>query len=137
MITKQATSRRNFLLASAGLGLGAMTHATPRVRMPRGDGKRMLVLGGTRFLGPQVVQQALDAGWDVTLFNRGKSNPHLFPDLEKLVGDRNESHDALKGGQWDAAVDTSGYVPHHVMEACEILFGDRARERFDEYFATH
>ena len=117
------SNRRDFLLASAGLGLGAVTHASAAraPRLPQGDGKRLLVLGGTRFLGPQIVRNALEAGWEVTLFNRGKSNPHLFPELEKLVGDRNESHDALKNGEWDAAIDTSGYIPHHVLEACEVL----------------
>jgi len=100
-----------------------MVHPSPGLRptLPRGDKKRLLVLGGTRFLGPRIVRSALDAGWDVTLFNRGKSNPTLFPDLETLIGDRNVSHDALKAGRWDAAVDTSGYIPHHVLEACEIL----------------
>ena len=129
----KSSNRRDFLLASAGLGLGAVTHAASRsaatapagaarAAFPRGDGKRLLVLGGTAFLGPHIVQNALDAGWQVTLFNRGKTNPKLFPNLELLVGDRNVGHDALKGGgEWDAAVDTSGYLPQHVLEACEIL----------------
>lgn len=123
-----SSTRRDFLLASAGLGLGAVVPASARPAPAppgplagRGDGKRLLVLGGTRFLGPQIVKSALAAGWEVTLFNRGRSNPGLFPELEQLVGDRNESHDALKGGRWDAAVDTSGYIPHHVLEACQVL----------------
>jgi 2'-hydroxyisoflavone reductase len=129
----KSSNRRDFLLASAGLGLGAMAHAASRspaaeparaarAAFPRGEGKRLLMLGGTSFLGPHIVRNALDAGWQVTLFNRGRTNPKLFPDLETLIGDRNEGHEALQGGgEWDAAVDTSGYIPHHVLEACETL----------------
>ena len=75
----------------------------------------MLILGGTAFLGPAVVRAARAAGYTVTLFNRGRTNPHLFPELEKLRGDR-DSGDlaALEGRSFDVVVDTSGYVPAHV-----------------------
>lgn len=92
-----------------------------RLQAP-GEGKRLLVLGGTRFLGPAVVDEALRRGYEVTLFNRGKSNPHLYPELEKLVGDR-DTHDlaALEGRQWDYVVDTSCYLPSHAKAAGELL----------------
>lgn len=90
-----------------------------------GGGKTLLVLGGTMFLGPEVVEAARARGWTVTLFNRGKTNPQLFPDLEKLHGDRDPSKgDGLKpleGRRWDAVVDTSGYVPRHVAASASLL----------------
>lgn len=86
--------------------------------------RRLLVLGGTRFLGPVIVRAALDAGWEVTLFNRGKSNPGLFKDLEQRVGDRNTSdYASLATGAWDLVVDTSCYIPGHVTAAIEALDG--------------
>jgi len=67
-----------------------------------GSGKRLLVLGGTRFLGPAIVKAALEVGYEVTLFNRGKSNPELFPELERLVGDRDTGDLAsLETGEWN------------------------------------
>lgn len=87
---------------------------------PEGE-KTLLVLGGTGFLGPHVVRAALDAGWTVTLFNRGKTNPHLFPELEKLQGDRDGDLKALEGRSWRAVIDTSGYVPRIVKASAELL----------------
>ena len=70
----------------------------------------LLVLGGTQFVGRQVVQEAVNRGHTVTLFNRGKSdNP--FPDLESLTGNRNDDVSALEGRHWDAVVDCTGYTP--------------------------
>lgn len=83
--------------------------------------KTLLVLGGTGFLGPHVVEAALAQGWEVTLFNRGKTNPHLFPDLEKLRGDRDGDLEALKGRRFRAVIDTSGYVPRVVRQSAELL----------------
>jgi 2'-hydroxyisoflavone reductase len=82
---------------------------------------RLLILGGTGFLGPKTVEAALARGHEMTLFNRGRTNPHLFPELEKLVGDRNDDLDALRGRDWDAVIDTSGYVPRHVRGPAELL----------------
>src|SRR3978361_1399615 len=72
---------------------------------------RILVLGGTQFLGRHVTEAALPRGHDVTLFNRGQTRPELFPDVEKLRGDRDGDLAALAGREFDAVVDTSGYVP--------------------------
>jgi 2'-hydroxyisoflavone reductase len=82
---------------------------------------RMLVLGGTLFLGRHVVETALARGHDVTLFNRGQTRPELFPGVEKLRGDRDGDLHALAGRSFDAVVDTSGRVPRLVRETIEAL----------------
>lgn len=84
---------------------------------------RLLILGGTRFLGPATVDAALARGHSMTLFNRGKSNPHLYPELEKLKGDRDGDLKALEGREWDAVIDTSGFVPRLVKDSAELLQG--------------
>jgi 2'-hydroxyisoflavone reductase len=81
----------------------------------------LLILGGTGFLGPHVVEQALVRGMKVTLFNRGKTNADLFPEVEKLRGDRDGDLEALRGRSWDAVLDTSGYVPRIVRASAELL----------------
>ena len=82
---------------------------------------RILVLGGTQFLGRHVVDAALGRGHDVTLFNRGQTRPELFPGVEKLRGDRDGDLGALRGRSFDAVVDTSGYVPRIVGETIDAL----------------
>ena len=82
---------------------------------------RILVLGGTQFLGRHVVDAALERGHDVTLFNRGQTRPELFPDVEKLHGDRDGDLSALEGRSFDAVVDTSGYVPRVVQQTIDAL----------------
>lgn len=83
----------------------------------------LLILGGTRFVGRHLTQTALDRGHTVTLFNRGRSNPDLFPQAEKLVGDRGVDLSALHGRRWDAVIDVNGYIPRHVREAATLLAG--------------
>ncbi|MGI9057141.1 MAG: SDR family oxidoreductase [Ktedonobacteraceae bacterium] len=82
---------------------------------------KLLLLGGTVFLGRHIVEAALARGHEVTLFNRGQHNPDLFPEVEKLRGDRNGDLAALQGRQWDAAIDTSGFVPRVVRASAEAL----------------
>ncbi len=82
---------------------------------------RILVLGGTQFLGRAVVEAALARGDNVTLFNRGRTRPGLFPDAEHLVGDRDGDLAALETGEWDVVVDPSGYVPRVVRASAELL----------------
>ena len=82
---------------------------------------RLLVLGGTKFLGRAIVEEALARGHEVTLFNRGTTNPELFPEVEKLRGDRDGDLRALAGRRWDAVVDPSGYVPRIVRASAELL----------------
>ncbi|WP_168413063.1 NAD-dependent epimerase/dehydratase family protein [Bacillus salacetis] len=85
---------------------------------------KLLLLGGTSFLGKHIAEAALANGHEVTLFNRGKTNPHLFPEAEKLTGDREKGElDALKKGQWDAVIDTSGYTPGKVEQSASLLKG--------------
>jgi 2'-hydroxyisoflavone reductase len=82
---------------------------------------RILVLGGTKFLGRPVVEEALARGHEVTLFNRGQTNPDLFPEAEKLRGDREADLGALSGGTWDAVVDMATFLPRVVRLSVEAL----------------
>ncbi len=81
----------------------------------------LLIIGGTVFLGRHLVEVALARGHAVTLFNRGQHNPELFPEVEKLRGDRKESLEPLRGRQFDAVIDTCGYVPRVVRASAEFL----------------
>jgi 2'-hydroxyisoflavone reductase len=82
---------------------------------------RILVLGGTLFLGRHVVDAACERGHELTLFNRGQTRPDLFPGVEKLRGDRDGDLTALAGRDFDAVVDTSGRVPRLVTETIAAL----------------
>ena len=82
---------------------------------------KLLVLGGTQFVGRAVAEAALAAGDDVTLFHRGKTNPGLFPEAEHVLGDRDGGLGALDGRDWDACIDVSGYVPRLVGDAARAL----------------
>ena len=84
---------------------------------------RILIIGGTRFLGRHLVESALARGHEVTLFNRGKTNPDLFPQLETIHGDREEDVGKLAelGRIWDAAIDVAGYLPRIVHLSAEAL----------------
>ncbi|HUK95062.1 MAG TPA: NAD-dependent epimerase/dehydratase family protein [Gaiellaceae bacterium] len=84
---------------------------------------RLLVLGGTKFLGRAVVDAALARGDEVTLFNRGQTSPELFPEVEKLRGDRDGDLAALERREWDAVIDPSGFVPRIVRDSAELLRG--------------
>ena len=82
---------------------------------------KLLILGGTVFLGRHIAAAALARGHDVTLFTRGQHNPDLFPEAEKLRGDRAGDLGALAGRRWDAVIDTSGYIPRAVRRSAEAL----------------
>lgn len=82
---------------------------------------RLLVLGGTEFLGRAVVDAALARGDQVTIFTRGRTNPDLYPETERLRGDRDGDLAALGTGNWDAVLDLSGYVPRVVLASAELL----------------
>jgi 2'-hydroxyisoflavone reductase len=94
-------------------------------------GKTLLILGGTRFVGPAVIEAAKAKGYTITLFNRGKTEPNLFPELEKLRGDRDpnkaEGLKALEGRSWDVVLDTSGYVPR-IVKASATLLAPRVKQ---------
>ena len=107
------TNRRDFLKTTvtaggalaAGISPVAIAEAT--AQSPAAQALRILILGGTSFIGPHQVEYALSRGHEVTLFNRGRTNAHLFPEVEKLVGDRNSDLSALEGRSWDVVVDNS------------------------------
>jgi 2'-hydroxyisoflavone reductase len=82
---------------------------------------RILVLGGTQFLGRHAVEIALARGHELTLFNRGQTRPDLHAGVEKLRGDRDGNLDALAGRTFDAVIDTSGYVPRIVERTLAAL----------------
>ena len=82
---------------------------------------KLLLLGGPRFLGRAIADAALERGHELTFFNRGRTNPGLYPDAERLVGDRAGDLAALTSREWDAVVDTSGYLPRDVRASAEAL----------------
>jgi 2'-hydroxyisoflavone reductase len=84
---------------------------------------KLLFIGGTQFVGRHMVEAALARKHEVTLFNRGQTNADLFPQAEKLRGDRDGKLDALKGRKWDAVIDVNGYVPRLVTDSAKFLQG--------------
>ncbi|QPC82775.1 NAD-dependent epimerase/dehydratase family protein [Phototrophicus methaneseepsis] len=81
----------------------------------------ILIIGGTQFVGRALVESALARGHKVTLFNRGKTNPDLFPQAERIAGDRMEDLDKLGDGPWDVVIDTVGYTPQAVKLSVDYL----------------
>ena len=98
----------------AGALLGADTRAQARTL-------RVLILGGTGFIGPHFVEALKAGGHTVTLFNRGRRNPGTASNVEVLIGDRNGQLDALRNRDWDTVIDNSGYVPRDVRASAELL----------------
>ena len=126
------TDRRTFLRLAATTG-GALSlglrSGTPTIVVPRHRaGLRILILGGTGFIGPYQVQYALDRGHTVTLFNRGRTNPGLFPAVEKLIGDRSSDLKSLEGRTWDVVIDNSATNPDWVERSASLL-----RDRVKQY----
>jgi 2'-hydroxyisoflavone reductase len=111
------------LIGSAGMAAGGGLQAAPAAQPRARGGKvlKILILGGTGFIGPHMVHEALRRGHEVSLFNRGRTDDGLFPDLQTFIGDRNNQLDALKGHKWDAVIDNSGYVPRHVADSARLL----------------
>jgi len=82
---------------------------------------KILILGGTRFIGLHMTALAQQRGHSVTFFNRGKTKADRFPEIERIKGDRNGEIDGLANRQWDVVIDNSGYVPRHVKLSAELL----------------
>ena len=105
--------------------LGWLGAAFPARLARAAEPRRILILGGTNFLGPATVEPALARGHRVTLFNRGRTRPGLFPNVEKLHGDRDpdkgEGLKSLEAGTWDAVIDNSGFFPRHVAASARLL----------------
>ncbi|MFC1500476.1 twin-arginine translocation signal domain-containing protein [Candidatus Zixiibacteriota bacterium] len=121
------TTRRNFIQTTAITG-GALSLGL--AGCAKSDGERagrarnplkILILGGTSLIGPSQVEYALARGHTVTLFNRGRTNTHLFPEVEKLVGDRDNDIEALKGREWDVVLDNHPSIPRWVRMTAELL----------------
>ena len=118
-------NRREFLKASF-LGGAAVAAGLPKLSSAgeeniQNNSLDLLVLGGTGFIGPHMVREALRRGHNVTLFNRGKTNNELFPDLETIKGDRAGDLENLENRRWDAVVDNSGYMPQYVQNSARTL----------------
>jgi 2'-hydroxyisoflavone reductase len=111
------------LLATAAYAAAGLPHASaaPARTAKAASPLRILILGGTGFIGPHMVREALARGHEVELFNRGRTNEDLFPQLKTYIGDRDGKLDALEGGEWDGVIDNSGYVPRHVADSARLL----------------
>ena len=125
------TTRRELLQSAMALSAMSMTGLSPLMAFDSvkkaAKPLKILMLGGTGFLGPHTVQYAIDRGHEVTLFNRGRSKENLFPNLEKLIGNRDPDVDAgllaLEGRKWDCVIDTSSYVPRIAGASAQLLKG--------------
>lgn len=113
-------SRRRFLHRAALLAAAA-PFAPMTLAGAAAPKLKILIMGGTGFLGPHIVEAARRRGHALTLFNRGKTHPGLFPDIEQLHGDRKTDLSALGGRKWDAVVDTSAYIPADVTRSAALL----------------
>ncbi len=119
-----STTRRDFLLTVGGsAGLGLLPSWSTNPHRPR-QALNVLILGGTGFIGPHIVRALQAKGHRVTLFNRGRTNPHLFPDVEKLVGDRVDNLTALEGRAWHAVIDNARQSPRWVRDSAKLLKGN-------------
>ncbi|MCH8937526.1 MAG: NAD-dependent epimerase/dehydratase family protein [Gemmatimonadetes bacterium] len=129
------TSRRDFLQTTAAgvAGLSMMRNPFGRVVTPQPQSAPLsiLVLGGTGFIGPHMVRYALQRGHTVTIFNRGRTNTHLFPNVERLIGDRENDLESLEGRTWDAVIDNSATVPWWVRDTAQLL-----KDSVDRYLFT-
>lgn len=96
---------------------------------------KILILGGTNFLGPHQIEYALNRGHSITIFSRGKTKPKikkdLFKQVEHLIGDREDNLEALKGRRWDAVIDNSGFKVHWSKATAQLL-----KDKVDRYLYT-
>lgn len=121
-----SSTRREFLrttgLVGAGLALGA-TAACARAEDADGDvsPKRILILGGTGFIGPHMVRYAAERGHEVSTFTRGRSEADLPESVEQLIGDRNDDHTALEGRTWDVVLDNNTQDYRWVRTSTDLL----------------
>lgn len=111
--------RRRTLLSMAALG--AFSQLTPAWAARKPKPLRILILGGTRFIGLHMTELALARGHTLTFFNRGRTRTDRFPEVERIKGDRNGEIEGLRGRDWDVVIDNSGYVPRQVRLSAELL----------------
>jgi 2'-hydroxyisoflavone reductase len=127
------TTRRRFIKISAATGgvLGFGIRPVKLFAQKSVKPLRILILGGTGFIGPYEIRYALSRGHKVTTFNRGKTHPGELPkEVEQLIGDRNGQLDALKNRQWDVVIDDPTTLPAWVRDAAQILKGNVERYVF-------
>jgi len=117
------TSRRSFIRSASAIGALAALPGSVFAQDTAAKSLDILVLGGTGFIGPHEINYAKARGHNITMFNRGKTAPGMFPDVEALIGDRDDQLDALKGRDWDAVIDNSGFYPRHARLSAELLHG--------------
>ncbi len=114
--------RRTLLSMAAAGALAAVTPVWGGKKIKKAEKPlRILILGGTRFIGLHMTALALERGHTLTFFNRGKTNADKFPEIERIRGDRTDDIEGLKGRKWDAVVDNSGYVPRFVRNSAVLL----------------
>jgi len=116
-------NRRELMKMGTAAAAGLLLHEGASAQGAAAKPLKVLIFGGTGFIGPHFVRELSAGGHKLTLFNRGKRNPGLFPDVETLIGDRNVAgaHDVLKGREWDVVVDDSGYFPRQVQASTDVL----------------
>jgi len=138
MLTRMTPTRREFLRAAGAVGAGlalvgsaACTRTEEDARAASGGApspKRLLVLGGTGFIGPHMVRYAAGRGHEVTTFTRGRREADLPEGVEQLVGDRGGDHSALEGRSWDVVLDNNAQDYRWVQTSTELL-----RDAADHY----
>ena len=108
---------------SSGLTLAGCATSASRTGVATTPPKplRILILGGTGFIGPYQVRYAVARGHQVSIFTRGRRQPELPASVEHLEGDRNGKLDALKGRRWDAVIDNSATNPDWVRQSAQLL----------------
>lgn len=133
-LTHNTMKRRKFLEYGTLAGIAL---SLPSFKLS--EKTKVLVLGGTNFVGPYVVKVALSKGWDITLFNRGVTNPHLFPGLKRIAGDRTKKDDVLKlaNEKWDFVIDTWQGDPHAVKYTAEQLKGKTSHYAYVSSIAVY
>ena len=123
--------RRHFIKTAAGTAFAVSAASTTLFAEKSVKPLRILILGGTGFIGPYEVRYALSRGHKVTTFNRGKTHPGELPkEVERLIGDRNGQLDALRNRQWDVVIDDPTTLPAWVRDAAQILKGNVERYVF-------
>lgn len=120
--------RRSLISAIGAAGL-ASTLPLQVLGMTAKKNMKVLFMGGTGFIGPHMVRALVKAGFEVTLFNRGKTNTHLFPELAKIKGDRlTDDIKQLSGHHWDLIVDSSCYIPRAVDMLMDAVGTDQVKQ---------
>ena len=124
-------TRRGFLKTTGAVGAGLMLGRAAACTPEPGDedsgasaaprSRRLLILGGTGFIGPHMVRYATERGHEVSIFTRGRSETDLPEGVEHLIGDRNDDHTALEGRTWDVILDNNAQDYRWVQKSTELL----------------